>query len=464
MFEEIQKHRQAVEENIKKSFQSDVLEAKITNEVEKAHNVGDMHPNGKWVWVEYKPGKFDWRPVKGRGGVDRTPKPVAQTTSSAPLNKQPDNQPSSAPVSKTPDSSVPKSTVIGAKTFEDVLAAYKSGKANARQMFNGIDYDLNEYERQLDMAKKVDDDAMGMGLQIAQKNLDDYKEKLRILKKEHPGAQASMAKLYGDIARFNSQVKAIGDAIKARANQQKQPKFADYSNLTYEEAKKIGVADAKKVSDYRIPDNLRSIKNVLESLIGSERGRDKRDGDKQIQESYLHDAVEEKVGSKTWRGVVTEESKSKAIKEWSDKLATTEAIVKRVKAKQAELNKEKKEFLEKTGHDFTEEEIWHYIYAFNTKSFDEPDAEVVNKWNYWRGAIGSTSATIKIGKGKPKPFSIYDAPSWRPIGVIEYSIPGWGLGSKSIPVKIPVQSWKDVQKGLSETESFSLTLFKHPKQ
>jgi hypothetical protein len=32
------------------------------NEIEKAkHQVGDIHPNGKWVWTEYQPGKFDWR-------------------------------------------------------------------------------------------------------------------------------------------------------------------------------------------------------------------------------------------------------------------------------------------------------------------------------------------------------------------------------------------------------------------
>lgn len=43
-------------------------------EVMKARQVGDMHPNGKWVWTEYKSGRFDWRPLKGRGGVDRTPK------------------------------------------------------------------------------------------------------------------------------------------------------------------------------------------------------------------------------------------------------------------------------------------------------------------------------------------------------------------------------------------------------
>ena len=34
------------------------------SEVEKAHNVGDLHPNGLWVWTEYAPGKFDWRVSK----------------------------------------------------------------------------------------------------------------------------------------------------------------------------------------------------------------------------------------------------------------------------------------------------------------------------------------------------------------------------------------------------------------
>lgn len=33
------------------------------DELEKAHKVGDVHPNGKWVWTEYKPGKFDWRAI-----------------------------------------------------------------------------------------------------------------------------------------------------------------------------------------------------------------------------------------------------------------------------------------------------------------------------------------------------------------------------------------------------------------
>ena len=73
MFEELNKRRQAVAYNIAKSFENDIEKAIGAgydpeggdgDEVEKAHQVGDVHPNGKWVWTEYKPGKFDWRGIK----------------------------------------------------------------------------------------------------------------------------------------------------------------------------------------------------------------------------------------------------------------------------------------------------------------------------------------------------------------------------------------------------------------
>ena len=36
-------------------------------ELEKAHKDGDMHPNGKWVWVSSaNGGKGDWRTINGR--------------------------------------------------------------------------------------------------------------------------------------------------------------------------------------------------------------------------------------------------------------------------------------------------------------------------------------------------------------------------------------------------------------
>lgn len=38
----------------------------MSKEIEKAHNVGDQHPTKPYVWTEYKPGKFDWRPIKGQ--------------------------------------------------------------------------------------------------------------------------------------------------------------------------------------------------------------------------------------------------------------------------------------------------------------------------------------------------------------------------------------------------------------
>ena len=39
-----------------------------SNIIEKAHQVGDTNAKG-YVWVEYKPGKFDWRPPKHKAVV-----------------------------------------------------------------------------------------------------------------------------------------------------------------------------------------------------------------------------------------------------------------------------------------------------------------------------------------------------------------------------------------------------------
>ena len=73
MFEELNERRQAVAYNIAKSFENDIekaigagydLEGGDGDDVTKAHQVGDVHSNGKWVWTEYKPGKFDWRGIK----------------------------------------------------------------------------------------------------------------------------------------------------------------------------------------------------------------------------------------------------------------------------------------------------------------------------------------------------------------------------------------------------------------
>lgn len=55
MFNPIDAKRRFVQSQIEKSFD---------NDIEKARKAGDVHPNGKWVWTEYQPGKFDWRGIK----------------------------------------------------------------------------------------------------------------------------------------------------------------------------------------------------------------------------------------------------------------------------------------------------------------------------------------------------------------------------------------------------------------
>ena len=40
--------------------------------------VGDMHPNGKWVWTEYAKGKFDWRAIKKTSEVVETEESIIQ--------------------------------------------------------------------------------------------------------------------------------------------------------------------------------------------------------------------------------------------------------------------------------------------------------------------------------------------------------------------------------------------------
>lgn len=83
MLEELKRHREMVQSRIQKSFESDGLridslndeifkaqetEVEYDDSIEKAkHNDGDMHPNGKWVWVSSaNGGKGDWRTNNGR--------------------------------------------------------------------------------------------------------------------------------------------------------------------------------------------------------------------------------------------------------------------------------------------------------------------------------------------------------------------------------------------------------------
>lgn len=71
---------------IKKSVKATGEHKEAANKQQKQtkHNVGDLHPNGKWVWTEYQPGKFDWRGIPKNG---TTPKQPKEKTAAAPKVK-----------------------------------------------------------------------------------------------------------------------------------------------------------------------------------------------------------------------------------------------------------------------------------------------------------------------------------------------------------------------------------------
>lgn len=43
--------------------EADKVKTEKKKAAKTARKVGDLHPNGKWVWTEYAPGKFDWRTI-----------------------------------------------------------------------------------------------------------------------------------------------------------------------------------------------------------------------------------------------------------------------------------------------------------------------------------------------------------------------------------------------------------------
>lgn len=173
MFEELNKRRQAVAANIAKSFENDIekalgagygLEGDDGDNVEKAHQVGDIHPNGKWVWTQLPSGKFDWRTIK----------------KNATEKKQED------------------------------------GKGNRK-----VKIDENEYKKQYDVAlkqlisgKDEGKDAVDFALNISRSNISKTKKELKELKENRPGAKKAIQKLESDLVKFSSQEKGFVDALK----------------------------------------------------------------------------------------------------------------------------------------------------------------------------------------------------------------------------------------------------------
>lgn len=68
------------------------------DEIKKARQVGDQHPSKPWVWTEYKPGKFDWRPMKGKKATTASSDDDSGDDDNAGVTKKTPSKPSAAQV------------------------------------------------------------------------------------------------------------------------------------------------------------------------------------------------------------------------------------------------------------------------------------------------------------------------------------------------------------------------------
>ena len=437
MFEDIQQHRAAVAENIQKA-----VEIGFTgNELEKAHKVGDIHPNGKWVWTQLPSGKYDWRVIK---------KTSAGSGAAAPAAAQKPAQSGKGEGVSISANHPSLASVPGVQNIKDALTTYNSkytdlSKVELIKTPKG-NWDLHYDGHRLGIiagSSISDRNAAKMGW--VREGTDDLTRSKRDAEEEKKQVEEEAKKK-----------QAVG------------PTDSEICAMSFDEAKKLGKVDVAKVNAYNVPTNLRGCKRDLENLRGKGGLRGTM-GEIEYAERDLLNALKSEVGGKGWNSVESEAEKAKKIRDASDELATKEELAKRVSKVQSDLNKMKKNFLDSTGKDFTEKEIQEWLEKYNTA--DEPAAVVQNTWNYYMGRIGSTSATIRVGSGKEKPFDTSrwggTVPSWRPIGIMSYSIKIYGYGNQPSTyekIEIPIQSWNDVQKHLSDTESYSISLYKHPKQ
>lgn len=70
----------------------------------KTLKVGDRHKNGKWLWTEYEPGKFDWRTdpaIKAKNAAERAAKLSASKSTTDAGEAKPEAQKKAKAASKT---------------------------------------------------------------------------------------------------------------------------------------------------------------------------------------------------------------------------------------------------------------------------------------------------------------------------------------------------------------------------
>lgn len=126
------------------------------DEIKKARQVGDQHPSKPWVWTEYKPGKFDWRPMKGKKATTASSDGDSGDDDNAGATKKTPSKPSAAQVAgaKAKDGKPMNSQqllVWAQKTSDDNLLKVANSKNGNAQM-RKIAYDALE-QRGFDMSQ-----------------------------------------------------------------------------------------------------------------------------------------------------------------------------------------------------------------------------------------------------------------------------------------------------------------------
>ena len=106
----------------------------------KTLKVGDRHKNGKWIWTEYEPGKFDWRTdpaIKAKNAAERAAKSAASKSTTDAGKAKPKAQKRTNAASKTKKAAEPKKAP--AITIEEMLTRQApSGLSKAQKNVLGL--------------------------------------------------------------------------------------------------------------------------------------------------------------------------------------------------------------------------------------------------------------------------------------------------------------------------------------
>ena len=155
--EDIKRQREAIANNIVKGFSnSDDL-------LEKAHNHGDVHPNGKWYWESSaNGGKGDWRTIKGAGKATANSQSKVEKKEDSGTSASSEGNGKSSPIGYKGPGIAKKSSAYSAKPKNDISTI----------KINLSEKDFNKIEAPIDPDDKY--------LKNAPLKLHDYVGKQRV--------------------------------------------------------------------------------------------------------------------------------------------------------------------------------------------------------------------------------------------------------------------------------------------